>query len=546
MHKRRFFTLLGSSAVAFASGAFAEEDSLLLASRAEAEAAKVPSDVLLLQVLRDGVLYRYVRDAEGTALTTGDGSRWSPAETPSLLHWGVAADGKTDDAGPMTAFIEYLDRAGREGHVPGGTYAVSHVICRDLQRGLVLRCHPEAWILGLAMTETLPELGGDRHEITAFPVTARGVQVTVGEGRQARRLTEGRDFELSGRDIRWAPTMTGRAAGQETAPRGPVRIVSAEPMIQLGPGRGAGGVRCDWQGGVIDNSRRGFVQARASGSGLSLHGFETYAVTGASFQGAADYRSAQRAGVTDTGLTVVRASGGMISGNRFSGQADAGIYITGGNDPGPGDNGVHHLVQGNHFVGCNVGTTAKRDARGVKIVANTFENCFVGASFYNTRPLGKAARGTISGNTFIRCERRAIDLRTTRAVIVADNVIRDVGGAPRDDADGAVPGWEAIGLRGVRDALVTDNLLTFEEHEGAGRVGILLTADSMTEEVDCARVQVHGNTIFGFATGIRERGNGADNVYRENVILEAARPMDVPAGRTWQYRDAERAYEGTG
>ncbi|MCT4373560.1 hypothetical protein CLG85_025985 [Yangia mangrovi] len=106
---------------------------------------------------------------------------------------------------------------------------------------------------------------------------------------------------------------------------------------------------------MIDNGRRGFAPARASGSGLVLTFFEQYEVSGVSFLGAADYETAKRNGVTDTSLTIDRCSGGMISGNRFSGQADLGIYITGGNEAGDADNGIHHVVQGNYFVGCNGG-----------------------------------------------------------------------------------------------------------------------------------------------------------------------------------------------
>ena len=537
MHKRRFMALFGSSAVAFAGGAPAEENSLLLASRAEAEATRVPPGVLLLQVLRDGVLYRYVRDPEGTALTSGDGSRWSPAETPSLLHWGVTADGETDDAGPITRFVTYLDRVGREGYVPMGTYAVSHVVCRELRRSLVLRCHADAHFLGLQTYEVLPELSGRSHDITAFPVSQRGVQVAVWNGERMVSLQSGRDYDLAGNRITWRPCSDTLAAVQ-----GPVRIVSGTPMISLGSQQLFSG-RCIWQGGVVDNSRRGFAPDRASGSGLALYFFESYHVSGVRFRGGEGYEAAQREGVTDTALTIERCSGGAISGNLFSGQADAGIYITGGKDLSLEDNSVHHLVQGNRFSGCHVGVTSKRDARGTKVAGNTFEGCYVGAAFYNNQHLNRSGRGIVSGNEFLASVRRGIDIRATRAVLVSGNVIRDIG---RDSAGMVRSGGAGIEARGVRDALIADNLIVMELSESADATGIRLAPDVLAERVESDRVTVQGNTISGFATGIRERGEGRDNLYRENVILGATRPMDVPAGRSWQYRDAERAYEGPG
>jgi hypothetical protein len=60
-------------------------------SRAAAEAAKVPSIATKISVVHNGQLLDYVKDAAGTALTTGDGATWSPADRVTLDHWGLFA-----------------------------------------------------------------------------------------------------------------------------------------------------------------------------------------------------------------------------------------------------------------------------------------------------------------------------------------------------------------------------------------------------------------------------------------------------------------------
>ncbi|MCA0942799.1 right-handed parallel beta-helix repeat-containing protein [Salipiger pacificus] len=537
MDRRVFLSLLGGGALTIANTAVAGAEQLFLASRQVAEAAYIPEEIALLQVLRDGQIYQYVRDAEGTALMCRDGSSWSPAEAPNLLHWGVAADGTGDDAEAITQFVAYLDRTRREGYVPAGRYAVSYVRNRELQFGLAIRCHPEARFEGLPTKEIIEDLSAGSHHLSAFQANPGGVRVTVNRDGREVSLRQGKDFEFSDNTITWASDSPHLAKAS-----GPVTVVSASPMIELGV-RNPSGSRCEWTGGVIDNGRRGFAPARASGSGLVLTFFEQYEVSGVSFLGAADYETAKRNGVTDTSLTIDRCSGGMISGNRFSGQADLGIYITGGNEAGDADNGIHHVVQGNYFVGCNGGVSAKRDVRGVKILANTFEACFVGAAFYNTTQRGEGGRGIISGNEFIRSARAAIDVRATRNVIVSGNVIRDIGETPSGQVQ---PGSAGIDLRGVSYSAVSDNLVVLEEFSGQGSVGIRLGPDETNETIDCTKLVITGNALSRLETGIREQGAGDDNLFRENYMSEVAQPMDVPDRRAWQYRDPRGAHESTG
>lgn len=86
--------------LAAAPVAAAGVEALVFASRAEAAGAEVPQ--------QDGHLFIrglcYVADPEGSALTTGDGRRWSPFGTVTPLHFG---DLSADDTAIVQAALDY-------------------------------------------------------------------------------------------------------------------------------------------------------------------------------------------------------------------------------------------------------------------------------------------------------------------------------------------------------------------------------------------------------------------------------------------------------
>lgn len=72
--------------------------------RATAEAANVPHPIGRIGVFApNGDTLWYKRDAAGTALTTGDGSKWSPDGDVYPDHYGAVADAKTGSDGNTTA-----------------------------------------------------------------------------------------------------------------------------------------------------------------------------------------------------------------------------------------------------------------------------------------------------------------------------------------------------------------------------------------------------------------------------------------------------------
>lgn len=78
-------------------------------TRSQAEAASIPAWQSTLTVSHGGIICDYVRDASGTALTTGDGQDWSPAGghcTPA--HWGALPGVATDYATELNSLSDYV------------------------------------------------------------------------------------------------------------------------------------------------------------------------------------------------------------------------------------------------------------------------------------------------------------------------------------------------------------------------------------------------------------------------------------------------------
>ena len=76
-------------------------------SRAAAMAATIAAPIQRIGVVTAGGLLEYVRDPAGTALTTADGAKWSPADGVTPLHFGAVGDGASDDTAAIRAAVAY-------------------------------------------------------------------------------------------------------------------------------------------------------------------------------------------------------------------------------------------------------------------------------------------------------------------------------------------------------------------------------------------------------------------------------------------------------
>ena len=108
-------------------------------NRAAAEAATVPPPVDLIGVFApDGDTLWYKRDAAGTALTTGDGSKWSPDRVATLRHFGAVGDGVTDNSIIMGTVADYCTSTGRSVDAgSGGTYMMGELSLVNRKLNLV-------------------------------------------------------------------------------------------------------------------------------------------------------------------------------------------------------------------------------------------------------------------------------------------------------------------------------------------------------------------------------------------------------------------------
>jgi hypothetical protein len=462
--------------------------------------------------------------------------------------FGAVADGTTDDATAIENWLDALDAQKIRGYVPAGDYLVSYVRKLDVDHGLDIECHPRATFKGKTTYQTFAGNGSTSQPftVTAFTAGPSGLRATKVEADGDNViLEENTHFSVSGQVV----TLLG-ATVVGTSER--LRVSAVDPIFNLYADL-ADGSRFAWRGGRFDNSLRGFAPSQSSGSALVIHNFDSYEVEGVEFFGSDDYATAQSSGtnqdiaVSDSGLTVLSCNSGHISKCRFIGQADLGIYITGGADGGDADDGYSHVVSGNSFLACSAGVSAKRRADAVVISDNTFLDCYVGATLYPAGGL-LAGRGIVNGNLFRRIGKKAIDIRQQPGSVVQGNLIRDFG--YELDGETEVVDASAILLLGCVDTNVSGNTIRMEAWAPAG-VGIKLTHDSGEDpDVESDNCSITANLVSGCATACYESGSGVGNIWADNLIVECATPMDVLAARRWSYRasvnDAVEEVHGIG
>lgn len=95
------------------------------ANRAAAAAANVPAAMYKIAVMAGTVCLEYVRDASGTALTTADGGKWSPATVSTPNHWAENTTPGTTDM--TTAYQAALNFAAGKNitAISGQEYGIS-------------------------------------------------------------------------------------------------------------------------------------------------------------------------------------------------------------------------------------------------------------------------------------------------------------------------------------------------------------------------------------------------------------------------------------
>jgi hypothetical protein len=103
-------------------------------SRTAFTAASPPLTLTQWVVMSGNQALVYVADAAGTAITSANGLKGSPAGAVTPQHFGAEADGTTDDTAAIQAMIDYLvattgdSIVGGEAWFPSGTYYVTDTL----------------------------------------------------------------------------------------------------------------------------------------------------------------------------------------------------------------------------------------------------------------------------------------------------------------------------------------------------------------------------------------------------------------------------------
>ena len=162
-------------------------------SRSSAEAANVTPSADYITVIHGGLELSYIRDASGTALTTGDGATWSPLGDATPEHWGVVGDG-SDETTAIHAMAEWTSARGRLVFWGNKTYAFTEIYVRADVVDVFWRTRGRTILRSLKTAPSVVKSGFSAYEADAaidliansirdvphaISLNARGARVTV-------------------------------------------------------------------------------------------------------------------------------------------------------------------------------------------------------------------------------------------------------------------------------------------------------------------------------------------------------------------------------
>lgn len=224
----------------------------------------------------------------------------------------------------------------------------------------------------------------------------------------------------------------------------------------------------------------------------------------------------------DSGITPTDCKSGIISNNYFQGFYDNGIYITGGSSTGDEDNGNQILITGNYFFKNKNAVSSKRKSWEIKIIANQFDSNRYGVItlevFNNEKQPGEGI--TVCANEFKNNVVAAFENRGGEGRhIITSNRIVDWG----YNLDGTLVGSPraAIKLRGGKNCVINDNLISMVDKSNDGHIGVAFenfTVDGVA--YDNGDSLVVANQFANLTNGVREITEGdGNNKARDNHFL---------------------------
>lgn len=233
----------------------------------------------------------------------------------------------------------------------------------------------------------------------------------------------------------------------------------------------------------------------------------------------------------DSALDAVDCGPGAVTNCIFQGWADGGLYVSGGNDLKPDDDGDTTIITNCVFRFCSTGVQVKRRNRHVRVHTSHFHRCHVGVGVFEVgagevRP---GDRMTIIANSFVDCV-TPIEMRGGEGLsMINENRIEDFGYL---DSGRAVSPPSAILLKGASDCMISGNMITLSKRRRTLHRGVSIEPYSIGPNIYAASNNlVRSNTFIRLATGIyaagagptHTGGNGFIDVLHEQEITEPSR-----------------------
>jgi hypothetical protein len=289
---------------------------------------------------------------------------------------------------------------------------------------------------------------------------------------------------------------------------------SANPLIKVTSATGSSSAQVGevrWYGGVIDVSQRAYSNI-GDAVGLKCINHDAVNVQGVAFNGATDHEAAITFGLAGSGLRTESCNNVTAMRNRFTGMADCGLAIVGGATTAVTDDGAGTTITNNHFIKCNLGWRATRQARNVVANGNEYRQCFIGSEALDETSVA-AGRVSITGERYLKCGRYAIDAKQQVGCVIANNTIIDLG-YKLDGTTAADGAPAAINLGGCVGANVQGNVIRMDALvQQTTSFGIVNGTYSATAP---ANNTISNNVIGGVNTGCYDDGTGSAITYRSN------------------------------
>jgi hypothetical protein len=210
----------------------------------------------------------------------------------------------------------------------------------------------------------------------------------------------------------------------------------------------------------------------------------------------------------DSALDAVECGPGSVTGCVFQGWADGGLYLSGGNDPRPDDDGDTTLITNCVFRFCSTGVQVKRRNSHVRVHTSHFQRCHVGVGVFEVGAgeIRPGDRMTVIANSFIDCV-TPIEMRGGEGLsMINENRIEDFGYL---DSGRAISPPCAISLKGASDCMVSGNMITLAKRRRAHHRGVSIEPYSVGPNAYAANNNVvRSNTFMRLATAIYAANSG--------------------------------------